>query len=232
MKNILLPLVHLSLAGLFLVACAGPQKSTPGIKNNDVPKIPAMDAKAASVDTTATMDTIGVDMEPIADTVSSIFIKSNDVSRAHKYVDEGTREGVWETYYSNGKVAAKANYVDGILEGIFEVFYPNGNPKEKLAYIHGLREGVSEAYYENGKIKSKGSCKHNKLYGNWETYFENGKLESHVVFDEGFPNGLYEEFYPNGQLKLQGNYVQGKRVGAWNEYHENGKLKKKMSYRD
>ena len=150
MKLILLP-----LAGLLLAACSGPQKATQGIKNNDVPAIPSMEVKAVVADTVVPADTIGVDQEPIVDTTSSIFIKSNDESRARKFVDEGTREGVWETYYSNGKVAAKANYAGGILEGIFETFYPNGNYKEKLAYIHGLREGVSEAYYENGNVSPR-----------------------------------------------------------------------------
>ncbi len=39
---------------------------------------------------------------------------------------DGKQHGYWETYYPNGKLYSKRNYVNGKQHGYWETYYPNG----------------------------------------------------------------------------------------------------------
>lgn len=73
-------------------------------------------------------------------------------------VDDGTPNGFWKYYFSNGELWKEGNYTTGRLHGFWKVYYENGN----------LRE---EGHYEN--------CQPN---GFWKAY---SKLEQNTVIFEG-----------------------------------------------
>ena len=42
------------------------------------------------------------------------------------YNDKGLPHGWWESYYSNGNLMYKRNYVNGKLHGLWELYRSNG----------------------------------------------------------------------------------------------------------
>ena len=64
--------------------------------------------------------------------------------------------GYWESYYENGNLWYKGNYVDGNRHGSWESYYSNGNLAFKGNYVDGKEHGYWEGYYSNGKLWHKG----------------------------------------------------------------------------
>ena len=72
------------------------------------------------------------------------------------YNEQGERHGYWETYYSNGQLSYKGNYVNGKEHGYWESYYDNGQLDYKGNYVNGNRHGYWEEYWSNGQLYSKG----------------------------------------------------------------------------
>ena len=49
--------------------------------------------------------------------------------------EKGELHGCWESYYSNGQLHFKGNYINGKLHGYSESYYSNGKLKSKIYYI-------------------------------------------------------------------------------------------------
>ena len=72
------------------------------------------------------------------------------------YNEKGERHGYWESYWSNGQLWYKGNYVNGQRHGYFESYYDNGQLMYKGDYVNGNRHGYWESYYDNGQLYYKG----------------------------------------------------------------------------
>ncbi len=59
-------------------------------------------------------------------------MKTKDI---RPYNDKGERHGYWESYYSNGQLGYKGNYVNGIKHGYWESYHYNGKLINKTYYI-------------------------------------------------------------------------------------------------
>jgi antitoxin component YwqK of YwqJK toxin-antitoxin module len=73
------------------------------------------------------------------------------------------KDGLWETYYENGKLKKRGAYKDGNEDDLWVSYYGNGQLLSKSTYKDGAREGLYEYYDENGKLKKKGTYKDGKL---------------------------------------------------------------------
>jgi hypothetical protein len=68
---------------------------------------------------------------------------------------EGKEHGLWERYFSNGKLSCKGDYVDGNRQGLWEYYYDNGKLASKGDYVDGKEHGLWEYYYD-GELCYKG----------------------------------------------------------------------------
>ena len=102
-----------------------------------------------------------------------LIFNTNDMNECNK---EGQRHGPWESYYENGKLSYKGNYLNGKVHGLFESYYSDGNLRFKSNYINGKRHGLWKAYYLNGKLSFKGNYLNGKRHGPCEYYHSNAKL--------------------------------------------------------
>jgi antitoxin component YwqK of YwqJK toxin-antitoxin module len=59
----------------------------------------------------------------------------------NKLNDKNQRHGYWETYWSNGQLWYKGNYINGYKDGYWESYYSNGQLKSKGNYINGNEIG-------------------------------------------------------------------------------------------
>jgi hypothetical protein len=60
-----------------------------------------------------------------------------------------------ESYYNNGQLSYKANFVNGEKHGYWEDYYTNGQLNYKGNYVNGYKHGYWESYCTNGKLKNK-----------------------------------------------------------------------------
>ncbi len=182
-------------------------------------------------------DTAGVN--PKADAVQGTFdlkeftltpIDGSSIQKAVKkdenghavedgYVINGKKTGLWVNYYSDGRVMAIRNFVDGKVDGTYltiddrgrvvqQASYKNnfldgsvslykvGSRKMKESYyVNGKREGVEKEYFELGPVQKETSYKNDALDGKMKFYNDKGEL-------------IAEYEYKNG-VKVSGGAING-----------------------
>ncbi len=116
------------------------------------------------------------------------------------------------------------------LEGLYESFFANGKPQAIGTYRKNQPEGYWEYFYENGQPKMAGDFRQNVREGNWKFYFENGSPQSEGHYLNGQPHGPWKFYFENGQPKSEGSYQQDRKTGRWHYYYEDGKPKAEIDY--
>jgi hypothetical protein len=108
----------------------------------------------------------------------------------------GTREGPWVGYWSNGRVEFKGAFKNGTREGPWANYDDYGQLSEKGAFKNGTREGPWVGYWSNGRVEFKGAFKNGQREGPWVRYS--------II----------------GPLWLKGAFKNGQREGPWLWYNE------------
>jgi len=119
------------------------------------------------------------------------------------------KDGIWLTYFNNGKLRQKENYKNGLLHNRVEIYYENGNLLLESFFDNNKRTGCWKFYYENGTVAYEGNYLKDKKEGDWLIYDINGNLKIKEVFKDGKiiePN----YFYSNKQLLSDSNFKKGK----------------------
>ena len=157
---------------------------------------------------------------PYSGPIKTYYDNTFILNREGNYID-GKREGFWEFYYKNGRLASEGNYIDGKREGLWEFYHDKGIKilKSKGNYIDGKREGLWE-------------LSHYQTVFNTNDFVSREVLESSKGnYKDGKQEGLWE-LYRDGILKSKGNYKDGKKEGFWEFYYKNGRLGKKVYFQD
>ena len=126
-----------------------------------------------------------------------------------KLVEEGAYSkdelnGEKITYFDNGIVRQKINYINGKLEGSFSVNYNNGYPK------------IEGNYFEGMETES------------WKTYTAKGELELLILYSNGKRiketrvNGTFEETYPDGRSMSEYTYRNKRLDGPFRLWYDLG----------
>ena len=66
--------------------------------------------------------------------------------KINQYDSEGKQHGIWEYYYSDGKLRLRCNYLHGQLHGKWEDYRADGTRIWKENYIRDKECGLSEYY--------------------------------------------------------------------------------------
>jgi uncharacterized protein len=74
---------------------------------------------------------------------------SGDNTEEGKYI-LGLKDGLWKTYYPEGKIKSKGSYVQGNPDGSQTYFYIDGRVKEEQYYQMGIREKTWKKFDEQG----------------------------------------------------------------------------------
>lgn len=105
------------------------------------------------------------------DSAGVIILRGNSV--------EHRKNGVWTSYYPNGKVNSTTTYVNGIPQGLYTRYYTNG---KKMVQYNILPSGLNtppDVWDEKGKVLSFGDPRYQELYESSRPIesFNNGKPE-------------------------------------------------------
>jgi len=122
-------------------------------------------------------------------------------------LEDGSRDGPWKEFYSDGSLRAEGKYESGKHVGEWKFYHPNGKIEQTGKYL-----------------------KSGKPDGTWKWYFDNGQLLREETYYNGLKDGLSEEYDENGNLVERGEYLEDKEDGPW--ITSTGDHCYKGSYRD
>ncbi|MEI6048303.1 MAG: hypothetical protein WCS03_05350 [Bacteroidota bacterium] len=75
--------------------------------------------------------------------------KSTDFTEEGKYI-VGLKDGLWRSYFANGKLKFKGNYIQDNPDGQQIFYFENGKIKEEQYFKNGLREKTWKKFSEDG----------------------------------------------------------------------------------
>ena len=118
--------------------------------------------------------------------------------------------GPWKYYYSNGALSSEETYDDnGLLQGMYTSYFPNGKTKQQRTYKNDTLNGYEASYHDNGQISNQGYNWNGRAYGHWESYHEDGSLKAKNFYVNGKYNGPQYYFDESGALKTVEDFDDG-----------------------
>jgi antitoxin component YwqK of YwqJK toxin-antitoxin module len=75
--------------------------------------------------------------------------KAENFNEDGKYLT-GLKDGLWKSYYTNGKLMFKGNFIQGNPDGPQSFYYEDGRIKEEQNFQMGIREKTWKKYDEEG----------------------------------------------------------------------------------
>jgi antitoxin component YwqK of YwqJK toxin-antitoxin module len=140
-----------------------------------------------------------------------------------------------ETYHDKEEKFLKETYyvtdtITNILEGPYTSYYLNGQMESRGQFVNNETTGSWEFFFETGSLKMRGDVRQNSNDGYWEYFYESGKklMEGEVIDHQR--SGEWIFYFENGQVKERGEYVANKREGLWKFFYENGTLLGQVTY--
>jgi antitoxin component YwqK of YwqJK toxin-antitoxin module len=142
--------------------------------------------------------------------------------------------GVVEEFNDDSLLEQRTTYRDGEeVNRTRFTYWLNGQLMMRDNYIDGERDGLIEVFHENGQLHIRENYKDGKLNGPHEFFSESGLLVAIRNYTDGvIDNGLVETLHDNGQLSCTENYMDGKPEGVFRCFDEDGNLTETRAYRN
>lgn len=141
-----------------------------------------------------------------SDSVHAIYYtqKGKPISEG-KLVDR-KREGEWLYYHQDSdSIMLIENYRNDSLNGLQKTFYPNGQLAEKTEYLEGKQHGESFIYNEEGKVTKYYNYRNGQLHGQAIIYNAEGEKLQEGQYVEGKKSGTWK-YYSDGKLEKEENF--------------------------
>jgi antitoxin component YwqK of YwqJK toxin-antitoxin module len=80
------------------------------------------------------------------------YYPNGQLKMSGKINNSGQKEGIWTSYFENGKKNSESNFKNGLNDGYSMVWYPNGNVRYFGDYANGKKVGEWTFYNEKGEF--------------------------------------------------------------------------------
>lgn len=67
-------------------------------------------------------------------------------------LEKRRREGLWKSYYEDGKIWSEGEYKDGLRDGLTITYHPNGVKRFEGAFYQSKKSGIWKFWDENGEF--------------------------------------------------------------------------------
>ncbi len=175
--------------------------------------------------------------------------------RINRPDQKGLKQGVWKTFYDNGRIRSEANYKDDRLNGPYKEYDENGVVKVFFQYVNGnmqertdtsdLDIEVRNQYNEKGNVIFSGSFRKDIPVGIHRNYDNEGKVTNAILYsdrgekigegiitDEGKKEGNWKYFYGKGNVRASGNYSNNFENGPWKYFYPDGKTEQNGTFKN
>jgi antitoxin component YwqK of YwqJK toxin-antitoxin module len=89
--------------------------------------------------------------------------------------DTVTANGDHVERYKNGVIRIRGMMKDGKREGLWKSWYEDGKPWSETTFKAGIKNGKTTTWYENGNKRYEGEYSNDEESGNWTFWDESGK---------------------------------------------------------
>ena len=178
--------------------------------------------------------------------VAFLYINRGQIAREFKFAQRekewskedpqgqlinGKKNGLWTTYYKNGKLESSESYLNDTLHGRQLVYYPNGQLYIKRNYLKGKEIDSTFWYHSNGHINvEEFRDSLGRKQGLFKIYYANGQPSQIAYCKDGEFDGESRSYFDNGQPWDIKTYKLGERVGTWIEFSKSGDTVKVEKY--
>jgi len=111
-----------------------------------------------------------------------------------------------------------------IQKEVRQSFFSNGNLEYKAEFINGKLDGTSKVWLEDGTLYSISKYSNNRPNGIWKTFHPNGKLMFEVNYAYGQKHGVEKWYYKNGNLKSEQEFDFGISISEITRWNIDGTL--------
>lgn len=125
------------------------------------------------------------------------------------------KNGIFCSFYENGKPFFKGIYKNDLLSGLSENWYENGTKKFEGTYQNGQLNGIVKNWYENGSLESESDFKQDKLNGKQINYYQNGKKQIECFYLDSLLDSTYISWLENGEKHIECRYKAGQMIGDY-----------------
>lgn len=132
------------------------------------------------------------------------------------------------TYYDNGAVKSRVNFVNGRMHGKAFNYYKSGKVHSEFEYTNGAHAGTTRWYFESGKLYQEIPYENDMKHGLFKQYFENGQVEAELPYFEDYEGLGLKEYSSKGELKTRYPKLNIKELGV-NEAMDTVGLKLSLS---
>jgi antitoxin component YwqK of YwqJK toxin-antitoxin module len=143
---------------------------------------------------------IGLYFNSVKDSIWIYYSYYDRSLTASESYNKGLRHGMMISYYINGDVSEKLEWVNDKKEGMWEQYYQGGTLKMNVKYADNKLEGDFFVYDINGKPSLKGMYRNDRRQGKWTFFREDGVVEAELEYVNGKP--LNEELLNEKQQEL------------------------------
>lgn len=149
--------------------------------------------------------------------------KKIQVDGKTKYILDGENLEYYKT--PEGALSSKAIYQNGKREGLFQKFYTNGKLYYEVNYSNGKMEGVKKSYYKTGQIMAEMPYKKGLLGTGTVEYTPDGKaldpMELKVWYKKnGSSVTVYAKVLNKGKVTKRAEFFNGFLIEG-KYYHKN-----------
>lgn len=126
-----------------------------------------------------------------------------------RYSDPGVKDSVWRIYDGSGKLLNLETYEVGMLNGLYQTYYPNGRVVESGQMKAGEKEGLWVRLDEAGGKLHTSTYVKGELEGLWTDFDGNGRISRRGDFHENMRHGKWLAFTDGKPVKAL-YYHQGR----------------------
>lgn len=151
------------------------------------------------------------------------------------YNDAGKRMGEWKWFDGLGEIDEKGIYIDGELDGLYQEYFSDGKLKYAYNYKNGVLNGEYKAYNNKGALIEQKTFVDGKLNGTYYSFYGVGEsIKEYIIpYKNDEIDGLAVQFHPNGNTYYEANFKNGKRInGVEKKYYINKQLLSEANYLD
>jgi len=131
--------------------------------------------------------------------------------------------------YENGRLKRLGYLNEGAKDGLWNSWHENGEKQLELRYKKDVLHGKTSSWHPNGQKKSAGNIRDGEMDGPWEEWYENGWKERVQNCDFGKLVSA-TVWKPDGEKCPVSNVVNGK--GELIDYNEDGTIDKRHTFKD
>jgi antitoxin component YwqK of YwqJK toxin-antitoxin module len=176
------------------------------------------------------------DLENIESAAEDLYLKSID-SGDFKVEFSGAnlaKTGPVKLFYPDSStIKAEGRAVDGKPDGLWRSYFQDGKIMSAVTYQDGMANGIAMFYFDDDKqtTRVEVTFEDDKIVGIYREFYENGNRKAMLNFKNGLPNGDAEFYYDSGIIKIEGAYSDGMKQGKWKHFTETGELINKEKWK-